>query len=114
MNFASIVKLIFTILMKAPDLLPVIKGLVEFIKWCIDQFKTIDEKFAVPATVGVEQKAKITEIKKASVDNAVLSKLETTYGLKATPVQAQKIREVIDKAVNPKYRTREFRGGRKP
>jgi hypothetical protein len=94
-----------------PELIPAFKAIVEFFKWAIDLFKSNDQKLKVPASSGPEVKAKVTEMKKASFDNAVMVKLEQTFGIKATPLQVEKIREVIDKVANPK---RKFEGGRKP
>jgi hypothetical protein len=94
-----------------PDLIPAMKSIVEFLKWAIELFKSNDEKLKIPSTSGPEAKAKVTEIKKASFDNAVMVKLEETFGIKATPLQVEKIRDVIDKVANPK---RKFEGGQKP
>lgn len=111
MNIGTIISLVFTLLTKMPDLIPAVKSIIEFLKWAIDTFKGLDEKLSIPKTSNSEAKAKVTEIKKASFDNAVMSKLESTFGIKATPQQVEKIRDVIDKVANPK---RKFEGGRKP
>jgi hypothetical protein len=111
MGIGQIISLVFTIVTKIPELIPIIKEIVEFFKWAIDLFKTGDERFAIPANSAPEQKAKVTEIKKASFDNAVKTKLQTSFGIEATPQQVEKIREVVNKVANPKFK---FEGGKKP
>jgi len=111
MKIGTIIALVFTLLTKMPDLIPAVKSIVEFFKWAIDLFKSNDLKLKVPAESGPEVKARVQEMKKASFDNAVMVKLEQTFGIKATPSQVEKIRDTIDKVANPK---RKFEGGRKP
>jgi hypothetical protein len=111
MNIGTILSLVFTLLTKMPELIPAFKAIVEFFKWAIDLFKSNDAKLKVTATSGPEVKAKVTEMKKASFDNAVAVKLEQTFGIKVTQDQLEKIRDTVDKVANPK---RKFEGGRKP
>jgi hypothetical protein len=111
MGIGTIISLVFTLLTKMPELIPAFKAIVEFFKWAIDLFKSNDLKLKVPAESGPEVKARVQEMKKASFDNAVTVKLESMFGIKATPLQVEKIRDTIDKVANPK---RKFEGGRKP
>ncbi len=111
MKIGEIISIVIMLLTKTPELIPAFKSIVEFFKWAIDLFKSNDIKLKVPVTSGPEVKAKVTEMKKASFDNAVAVKLEQTFGIKVTQDQLEKIRDTVDKVANPK---RKFEGGRKP
>lgn len=119
MKIIDIIKLIISILQMASDLKPAILQIVEFIKWCIGQFKTTEQNFpsregAASLTPKNDALSKLTEIKKASFDNGVATKFISTFGVELTKPQIEAIRGTIDRAVNPKYKLRQWEGGKKP
>ena len=115
----DIIGLIFTIMGGAPGLIENLKQVVEFLKWASDQWHVGEASFPSRSVVKqghlkTQGQEKMTQMKKLAFDAAAEKKIEEVFKVTATPLQLERLRTLVDKRENPKWKAREFRGGKKP
>lgn len=111
-NIGAIIGLVFQIMGGVPNLIEALKKVVEFLGWCRDQWHRTEATY--PDGSVAAKAVKRTDAKKLNFDKAVGEKVLEMFDVTATPLQLEKLRGLVDGAENPKWKTREFRGGKKP